>query len=642
MDNSLKNKDTSHEKAGAASFFFTGLKKPFGFIRPRPLSLIVSVAAYLAALLFPAFMLITAEYIHYASKAKFITFMTERAPVIIFDLIMLYGIFIALALVIKRLWIPMLACGALCGGFAIAEYLKFLLTGDHFYPWDLVQTGNVGLLTSYVSVGVPVLYILLVVFLILLAALAFFARADIPLRWYIRLPIAALVIFGLWINVSTPKRVTETLNSHSMYLEDMAAQDSNYAANGFVGAFTVNILASNIEKPEGYSEESVNALLADYKAVPASDDYSYPDIIVVLSESFWDIRKLNGTTFSQNPLENYDRLTESENCVSGRFFTTGFGGGTVRPDFEVLTGLTTDNLPSGAVPFQYIRDDTDSYLRPYLSLGYKTAALHPYLSNFYQRKSAYPKLGFDNLYFVDELDAIDEVEQTWRGKQVSDDSFVDYLMYMLDNCDSPMFLYGISMENHQPYDNKFSAEETYISVENPLLDDATLSLVSNFTQGVADADAALGKLADYVNNAERPTVLVWFGDHAPTLGASYAAYFQSGTINDNTDITAEERLVTQSTPYLIYSNFAFEDSDMVSDRQNTDVASYNLLNLTSTLIGAPRTRYMQLLSDFYAESPNYNIRMRIDATERMKYFIDAQKTITYDRLKGAGYSEKAD
>ncbi|MFA6948437.1 MAG: sulfatase-like hydrolase/transferase [Eubacteriales bacterium] len=640
MDNSKNDNNPNTDKRPlTARFFFTAPKKPLGLIRPVWLSRTVTALAYIAALFFPALMLLTAEYIHFANKAKFFTFISERAPVVVFDLILLYGIFIAVSLVTKRLWCSMLICGGLCGGFAIAEYLKFLLTGDHFYPWDLVQAGNVGLLTSYVKIGVPVLYILLAVFLVVLAALAFAARADIPLRWYIRLPLAALIIFGMWFTVSTPQKMTDTLNSHSMYLEDMAAQDSNYAANGFIGAFTVNVLASNIEKPEGYSKESVEALLSTYTDIPAADGYEYPDIIVVLSESFWDIRKLSGTTFSQNPLENYDRITRNENCVSGRFFTTGFGGGTVRPDFEVLTGMTTDSLPSGAVPFQYVRADTDSYLRPYLSLGYETVALHPYLSNFYQRKSAYPKLGFEELYFVDELDKITEVDQRWRGRQVSDDSFADYLIYMLEKNDAPTFLYGISMENHQPYDDKFSAEETYVTVENPLLDGATLNLVSNFTQGLADADAALGKLADYIDSAQRPTVLVWFGDHAPTLGASYAAYFQSGTIADNTNITAGERLVTQSTPYLIYSNFAFEQSDMVSDRLNTDVASYNLMNLTASLIGAPRTRYMQLLADYYAVVPNYNIRMRIDVTERMQYFIDAQKTVTYDRLKGGKYSQ---
>lgn len=115
------------------------------------------------------------------------------------------------------------------------------------------------------------------------------------------------------VSVSTPEKVTRLLNKNALYLEDMALQTSNYQANGFVGAFTINILSSNIQKPDNYSKDAVDALLDGYTEQDKSDNFSSPDIILVLSESFWDPTLLPGTTFSADPLENYREIASREN-----------------------------------------------------------------------------------------------------------------------------------------------------------------------------------------------------------------------------------------------------------------------------------------------------------------------------------------
>ena len=50
-----------------------------------------------------------------------------------------------------------------------------------------------------------------------------------------------------------------------------------------------------------------------------------------------------------------------------------FGGGTVRPEFEILTGMTTSMLPSGNVPYQqYVFNNIYSYAREFKNQGYDT------------------------------------------------------------------------------------------------------------------------------------------------------------------------------------------------------------------------------------------------------------------------------
>lgn len=607
----------------------------------KKLAAALRILSWISLAVFPALCLFVAEYIHFASKTRFFSFLAERTPVVIFDLMVLYAVFAALLLIFKRAWVGALLLSLLCGAGGIADYLKYLTVNENFYPWDLVQVKNIGLVTSYVKFTVPALYIAMVVVLGLYCLWCVLTRTTLPLRWYIRLPIAAILIFVCVWQIRTPDQVTQLLNSHSLYLEDMAMQDSNYDANGLVGAFTVNVLSSRVDKPSGYSEASVSAAFEGYEGEAASEDFNSPDIILVLSESYWDPRDLPGTTFSYDPMEQFDDLASKDGVISGRFFTTGFGGGTVRPDFEVLTGLTTDGLPSGSVPYQYIsKDGFPSYVSLLDDLGYDTTSIHPYTASFYARAKAYPKIGFDELYFADDLEELEGLDITMRGGRISDDTFADAIMQILDSkSGSPAFIWGISIENHQSYEDKFPGEELNIDVYNSSLDDETLSLVRNYSQGVADASACLEKLAEYVDSRERDTILIWFGDHAPTLGTNCAAYCQSGLISDPNEITAEERMITQSTPFLIYSNFELSDSaKMLHVGDDNQIASYNLMNAVFELIGGPSTPMMELLRDFDAECPYYNIRMNITPSDTLWKYIENHRLITYDRLKGNMYS----
>ncbi len=527
---------------------------------------------------------------------------------------------------------------------AFTNYMKHAMTGDYFYPWDLIQqAGNVGELLNFITVPFPILYTLMLLCIPVMAVIVYFSGASLPLAWFVRYPAVAVIAVCMVIPVSTPQKVTKLLNKHSLYLEDMALQTSNYSANGFTGAFVINLLSSNVQKPETYSEETVTALMTPYTDAAATAAFSEtkPDVIVILSESFWDPTLLPNTTFSEDPIPNYRALIERDGVISGRFFTTGYGGGTVRPEFEVLTGLSTDYLPSGCVPWQYVTKETDSYASVYKDAGYTTMAIHPYTSSFYCRKDAFPLIGIDSLYFEDEIYALGKSGEmnVWvGGGQITDYTFIDSIKYYMEKAgDTPVFLYGISMENHQPYPNKYDEHE--ITVENPAFDENVMNAVLNFTKGVSHADSALGRLVEYIDSREKETVLVWFGDHLPTLGAGNGAYVQSGMIGTY-DYADYEKLY--STPFLIYANYDITPTEdtMLHEGKDNAISAYNLLNATAELIGAPRTAYMEYLKDFYNTDPYFNVRLQRKPSEEAQPFIEGQKLITYDVLAGQRYSYK--
>ena len=89
----------------------------------------------------------------------------------------------------------------------------------------------------------------------------------------------------------------------------------------------------------------------------------------------------------------------------------------------------------------------------------------------------------------------------------------------------------------------------------------------------------LKPLRDVYKRQEKDTILVYFGDHLPTLGVNYAAYVQSGYFSD--PLTSEDILKRQRTPFLIYANFELGESSIVHEGKDNELSSYNLMNAAS-------------------------------------------------------------
>ncbi len=604
----------------------------------RSIALIISV---LLAIGCPIYCFLMMEYLHFNSEMRLFAFLF-RGTIPLFGLLVCFFIYSLLLLLFKKIWCANLLAVILSIIVGLVNRFKFSSTGDYFYPWDIRQAGNLGELTRFTSVSLTLAAIIVMVGAICLVILSFILKTELPFTFPIRIAVFLIIALCVFSSVSTPKKAEKVINSFGIYFEDTALQTSNYEANGFTGAFTINLLSANVSEPEGYNKEAISEIFANFKNSGAEEDFSSPDIILILSESFWDPRLIKGSSYSDDPFENFDAITKKEGVISGRLFQTGFGGGTVRPEFEILTGLTTDSLPAGSVPWRYIEEKTESYITTLRDIGYETYAIHPYFSRFYDRTRAYPLIGIDNLYFAEELEEIEEIEAEYKSVRsyVSDDSFEEYIEYFLENerSDAPRFIFGISMENHQAYLNKYEDLTMEVSCEG--LSEESLNILANFAHGVRNADIALGKLVKYIEEREKPTVLVYFGDHLPSLGANYAAYLESGTIGDIYNRTKEEYEFMQSTPFLVYSNYGFSGtSDILREGSDNNITSYNLMNSVFDLIGAPKTRLGGFLSSYAETIPYYNSRLGITLSEDEKYFILAHRMLTYDRINaGKKYS----
>ena len=582
---------------------------------PPRLMKALRILGYISLPFFPLFCLLVLDYMNFSGLTALKTFVTQQTLSLLFEIIVMEVLFLDLTLLCGRVVISGGIMGALSIICAYINYTKMALNGNHFHPRDITMVSDLGGLSTFISGNVPIWYIIGSIVIVLWVVAFGLLGTRLPLRWFVRLPILAVGLLITAISFSNSTKSNAILGKFGMSFMDSALQTSNYRANGFVGAFTINTLMLRTEPPEGYSEAEIASLMEGYEGAPASSEQKY-DVIVVLSESFFDVRRLNGTTFSENPIPNYDRIIDLPGAYSGMMYSTASGGGTVRPEFEILTGLSTDYLHDVSSPYELVNGPVEGFVSNYKASGYRTVAYHPYHKAFYSRDKAYGNIGFDE--FLGAEDVADEVYLKYRRGLVTDESSLRVMEHILDASNEPTFLLTITMEN-------------------PNMSDDVLGLVTVFTNGLHDADKMLGDLVDYIDGRDRPTVLLFFGDHIPSLGANRAAYVQSGTTEQGDTLADNE--FYYSGPFIIYSNTGAE-SHMLPSKKDNKVSSYYLLEIIAEMTGAKETPYMELLADYYEKVPYYHVRLDVPETEDIKALKHMHELISYDRIMGERYSVK--
>lgn len=299
----------------------------------------------------------------------------------------------------------------------------------------------------------------------------------------------------------------------------------------------------------------------------------HPNVILILSESFFDVTQLSGVRFETDPIPEFHAL-QSEG-LSGRFHTRTLGYGTCNIELEVLTGVNTHLLSGEDLytmdPQRLTRVPTVPRLLR--QAGYRTVMFHMYPDGIYDREPLMEAVGFDERYFSSDFTPIDPpaaqapdyqdyIAQRSSGTYPSDAYMTDLLtgLYQRKRDGTPLFTFAISMENHTPHNaEKYSPSERTVSFSAPLTPEANEALAVA-SQGCANASQALGALCDYFRDYDEPTVILFFGDHRPGLGVEgdgldrvYSQlYDAAGTWEGQS--TLDQIAELRTTSYLIWAN----------------------------------------------------------------------------------------
>ena len=363
-----------------------------------------------------------------------------------------------------------------------------------------------------------------VVFLLLLAGICIRNRSRIaaflkPCRNSVALVSGFLVL--IWLLTALDENV---------YMDSFGIRnDNNWSLEvrmekkqGFFAFTYINLrrfLALIPQQPEEYSPQTIADTLADCLNTDEAEQIAWseqPDVIFLMLESVIDpdmLTEAYGVTFSEDPdptLDQYGLTTP---------LAPTFGGYTAKSEFEALTGMSDSFLPAGAVAYSaYFSNQTDyvySIVDVFRRNGYQTTAIHQNDRTFYNRDAAYRAMGFDQ--FIAKGDYQESEQDYNEDGYLRNSHLLPLITEQLEQTDRSQFIWGVTIEGHSPYDDKYA--ETDIDVSCDSLNEEQIKELENYIQCVKNTDALVGELITYLQGRERPALLVVFGDHLPRLQA---------------------------------------------------------------------------------------------------------------------------
>lgn len=242
-----------------------------------------------------------------------------------------------------------------------------------------------------------------------------------------------------------------------------------------------------------------------------------PDIVVVQSESLFDPARLNGVEAATS-LSNFRRL--AAHGASGELRVPTYAGGTIRTEFEVLSGLPLAAFPGVEYPyFELVDAPMPGLMRTLVEQGYRTTVVHPNDAAFWNRRDALAHLGAQRFLALPDFQPAPKA-----GLFVADAALTDKVIAQLADEGPPQFVFAISMEAHGPYEVSpgLDAERLAAIALPEVLDEYGARTLRHFLYHLANADHELGRLAAFVQQRARPTVLLFYGDHLPGLHSAFA------------------------------------------------------------------------------------------------------------------------
>lgn len=372
---------------------------------------------------------------------------------------------------------------------------------------------------------------------------------------------------------------------------------NNYSKIGFVYAFTENITTKDIKKPKNYKKSVIEDIktIID-KEYANKNDYKKPNILAIQLESFFDIKTIDGLSFSENPTPYFDDLCKK--YTSGLVKVPTIGGGTARSEFEFITGLNMKYMKSGLIPH-------NSFLKegPYLSSvytlknsGYKTHLLHNFAGYFYNRDTVYNNLGFDTFTSLEFLNNASDNPSVIKASR--DDIFPSELKKILKSTEDKDFIFGITTQLHGNYEEDYSEFENNIIVKGDF-NKSQLSQINDYANELKSIDNVIKDIISTIENLKEPTIIIFYSDHKPPLNY------------ENTNIKGEIKYLV---PYVVWDNMGLEKDD-------EDINLYELLSKYMNIAGIEGNYLNKLQS------------INMDNEQKEIY----QELIQYDISEGKNY-----
>ena len=358
--------------------------------------------------------------------------------------------------------------------------------------------------------------------------------------------------------------------------------------NGYYLNLLLGIRDSIPDKPDNYSTETIQEIADKYDEPEKKENY--PNVIVIMSESYTDFRVLGDEYETNIPVMPYwDSLTE--NTIKGYALSSVYGGMTADSEFEFLTSHSLSHFPSGSVPYQqYIRKKV--YALPWLmrDLGYESISTHPFWANGWSRKRIYPYLGFTKSTFLEDYPE----DATKYRDYVSDRVMYERMIEDLKNKEEgkPLFYFGVTMQNHGGF--KYEGDNYQKTVEIKGCE-GQYPLADQYLSIINESDKSLEYLITELENYPEDTVLLIFGDHYPKVETKLYERIHGGPFEN-----IQEKMLQYTVPFMIWANYDIPEQTI--EKTSLNYLAKHLLEAA----GIPLPEYYSFISEVEEKFPSMN------------------------------------
>jgi len=351
-----------------------------------------------------------------------------------------------------------------------------------------------------------------------------------------------------------------------------------YKQHGFNICFLCSIFDHGIDKPQGYSANTVDNIVEELEInldeiIPTPTIHpgdittdtptnELPNIIFLQLESFYDVNNIEGYTYSENPIPIYTNL--KNNFPGGLLTVPSIGAGTCNTEFEVITGMEVSYFGVAEYPYLSVLQNNTCESIAYNTkhLGYTAHAIHNHKGTFYDRNKVFPNLGFETFTSLENMPDIQKNKRNWAR----DSMLTNNILLALESTpEGRDLVYTISVQPHGRYPGSWASYEKLLDGEAPHI---TFTGNDNnpenagfcyYINELHEADAFIGSLLSEIISRGEPTVVVMFGDHLPAFTV------QNWTVKEGDYYT---------TDYIVWNNCGIDFSDAPEKLTSYQLSSF--------------------------------------------------------------------
>lgn len=380
-------------------------KEKYETIKEKENSKILNALSFLYPV---AFIIVFEIFYKIVTFFTFPTFYFEWKSILVLFTIVYLVFFLALS-VFKNTYKANIVFTIVFSSLYIINQIRIFYTNDVLQLTDALFLTNMGETIGFATENFRaafqyVVYPLIIITPIIILLISFIKKYNVTVNnKKINIALFLITATSLTIMFSPIERLDKAIlkRIYNYGKEDTLITTSN---TEFYNKYTViaGMYGRFIEKeritPDGYNEEELKNILKSTERITPT--WKKPNVIVIFSESFWDLSKLKDFTFDKDPQSNFHTLSNT-----GKHFdmiSPSYGGISANVEFEILTGANLSYFSNGYIPYQQLfqyhkSENNPSVIKEFKNNGYKTVLLNSSSKRLYSCDRVYKIYGIDSV-----------------------------------------------------------------------------------------------------------------------------------------------------------------------------------------------------------------------------------------------------